>query len=221
MRAKPPELAKIVGRSTVQVYNWIKEGCPRNEDGTLEVPEVIDWLVQRNAGRTSAMEQKTRLTRAQADKAELQAARLRSDLVPVEEVQLVWNRMLGAFRARALALPTRVAVQTAAAQPSFEEHRQILDDAVYEFLAELANYEPSRDIPGTDAEHPETTAAPKRKRVGRSGTGAQSGSKRGAGKVADRKSSVSKGNTRRVQRPAGRTRGRDERGAGRKNRNTQ
>lgn len=221
MRVKEAELAEIVGKTDRTVRNWVDEGCPRGDDGQFDVPEVIDWLSTRNSGRAAATEQKTRLTRAQADKAELEAAKLRAELVPVDEVQKEWNRMLGAFRARALALPSKVASQTVSAAKRFEEHRRILDDAVYEFLGELAGFKPGGDLPGPEPGRAKAAAKADGKRVGGSRKKAQPRGKRGARTVENGKGAVSKGGARRVQRPkrgAGRV---DVKRTGRKDRNSQ
>lgn len=184
-RVKPPELAEIVGRSVQQVYNWEKDGCPRGEDGKYDTAEVFEWFATRNAGLKSAAEQKTRLTRAQADKAELEAARLRAEQVPVSQVERQWTRMLGAFRARVLSLPSRVASLTVAAPQRFEEHRQILDDAVYECLNELAGFKPDGDLPGVERDGAASAPKADGKRVGRPRKGAKPRVKRRAGKVED------------------------------------
>lgn len=184
-RVKPGELAQIVGRSTQQVYNWEKDGCPRGKDGLYDTVAVIEWLVTRDSDRGAFQEQKTRLTRAQAEKAELEAAKLRAELVPVGQVQTVWTRMLGAFRAQALALPSKVATRTVSAKNTFEVHRQILEDAVREFLTELAGFSPDGDLPGADADSSKTAAQADGKRVGRPRKGSKPRGKRGARKVED------------------------------------
>ena len=29
------------------LYNWTKEGCPRNKDGTYSLPNVYKWIMSR------------------------------------------------------------------------------------------------------------------------------------------------------------------------------
>ena len=167
MKVNQSELSNIVGRSDRQIRNWLDDGCPRGEDDLYETVDVIDWMIRRNNGRASSSEQRTRLLRAQAEKAELEAARLRAELVPVDQVQKQWNRMLGAFRARTLAAPSKGAALSAAAKKSFRDQLKVWNEVIHELLTELADLKPGSDIEFAQSGDSEAATKADGKRVGR------------------------------------------------------
>ncbi len=99
-------------------------------------------------------EEKARLIKAQADKAELEAARLREELIEVEQVEAMWSRLVMHLRQALLALPGRLAPQVITAQ-SRQEAEHMLESAIYEALTELADGEG----PTPDEERPQPTSA--------------------------------------------------------------
>lgn len=103
-----------------------------------------------------ARRERARLLKAQADKAEIEAAILRGDVIPSEVVKSAWGDMLAAFRARMLVLPSRAATQVLACT-RFEEAEEMLRNIVYEALTELAEYD-SRQYQhdGSRVSHPYT-----------------------------------------------------------------
>jgi Phage DNA packaging protein Nu1 len=60
------------------------------------------------AGQSSIGEARRRRALAQAVLAELAAAKMRGELVPVEEVARVWDRIVANCRARLLAIPSKL-----------------------------------------------------------------------------------------------------------------
>jgi phage terminase Nu1 subunit (DNA packaging protein) len=85
----------------------------------------------------------TRLRRAQADKTELEVREYRGELHRAEDVEDVWTEMLSNFRARILAVPTKLAPQILGIE-DLKEMQKALKDAVYEALQELSEYDPDR-----------------------------------------------------------------------------
>lgn len=88
-----------------------------------------------------ARRERARLLKAQADRAELETDILRAETIPAEVVKDVWSQIIGAVRARLLALPNRLAVNHAALvdYPTTERLTRALVD---EALNELAEFEP-------------------------------------------------------------------------------
>ena len=81
--------------------------------------------------------ERTRLTKAQADKAEMEAQQLRGELVRADLVVLEWADMIGAARARLLALPSAIAHRIAPPGKTAEA-MALAKEAVNEALTELA-----------------------------------------------------------------------------------
>lgn len=120
-------------------------------------------------------EARTRKVNAEAEIAELELAKIRGDLCPTEDVVKAWADVLHACRAKFLALPTKVA-PVVATETDIAIIKDIVEQQVYEALAELANYEPSlnptstgRLVQETDnsGSATETTTSTVSRRVGR------------------------------------------------------
>ncbi|MCL2344778.1 MAG: hypothetical protein FWC58_02845 [Desulfobulbus sp.] len=89
------------------------------------------------------LSEKMRLTRAQADKTEIEAARIKGELVSLADAERGWSALVGAFRAKMLTLPQRAAI--AMPNKTEPEAERILTDMVYEALAELSGWKPDDD----------------------------------------------------------------------------
>jgi phage terminase Nu1 subunit (DNA packaging protein) len=79
--------------------------------------------------------------RADADKSIMEAAQLAGELIPQDIVAYSWNHMIGAFRAKLLNLPKKIA-PVVQHESSFRKCQAALQAAIYESLAELSSYEP-------------------------------------------------------------------------------
>jgi hypothetical protein len=104
-----------LGVSAESVRKWHLGGCPRKDDGTFVVAEVVTWLRARDveAERTKAKSTdapKTELNRklsVEADLKELQLAQLRGELVTIEVHDEQIGRIVGGFAAVAKGQLTR------------------------------------------------------------------------------------------------------------------
>jgi phage terminase Nu1 subunit (DNA packaging protein) len=86
--------------------------------------------------------QRTRLTKAKADVAEMQAAILKGTVHEAKAVELVWTDHLLACRAKLLAMPKKLAPRLHGQEklPTIETE---IETAIYEALNELASYDPA------------------------------------------------------------------------------
>lgn len=187
--------AKLLNLTPRRVQQLAKEQIiPKAERGKYElvriVPAYIKYLQDRSIGQDAAPtdyhSEKTRLTRAQAEKAEIESLALRGRLVPVDEVKASWSEMVAAARAKLLAMPQRIA-QIAIAGTTIREIEESVRNEVYSALADLG---------GGAAGNSESVAAAAEdddRGVGGGKTAPKSRSKRGARKVAKRKSAPSGG----------------------------
>jgi phage terminase Nu1 subunit (DNA packaging protein) len=82
-------------------------------------------------------EEKTKLTAAQARKAELEVEELEAKLIPAELVEDTWNDYVSNARAKLLGLPSRIAHHVITID-KYAEAEQIIKEQVYEALEELA-----------------------------------------------------------------------------------
>ncbi len=81
--------------------------------------------------------ERARLVRAKADRAEMEAARMRDELIPAPDIAQAWTEMVASMRARLLALPDKIA-PVVHETTSIAEARDAIRHAVFEALGELA-----------------------------------------------------------------------------------
>jgi len=82
--------------------------------------------------------EKARLTKAQADKAEIDAAERRGSMVSADQVITRWSSMAGSLRARLLGVHAKIAPRVRAAS-SDEEAATLIELAIIEALEEIAD----------------------------------------------------------------------------------
>jgi len=90
--------------------------------------------------------ERARLMRARARRAELEVAALQRDLLPFDEVVHAWEQLVAAFRARCLAIPSKLAPRLAVANDRGAV-QATLTAAVREALEELSRFDLPRDRP--------------------------------------------------------------------------
>jgi len=114
-------------------------------------------------------EEKARLTKMQADKAEMEVEELAGQLVRVDDVLDQWQNILADVKGKLLAIPSKLATLVAdISNPA--EAQELIDDYVREALQELSDYDRSRkSTANSDSGNESPNPAPKakNKRVGR------------------------------------------------------
>jgi phage terminase Nu1 subunit (DNA packaging protein) len=82
-------------------------------------------------------EERTRLTKLQADKAELELQEKEADLISTDIVKSIWTDYVSNVRSKLLALPSKLGHLTQAAE-TYAEAETLIKEAVYECLEELS-----------------------------------------------------------------------------------
>jgi len=106
--------------------------APRAADGSYCGAALIKWRFQKTFSS-----QRERLHSAQAEKAELDLAVRRGELLEAEEVVKTWSDHIARARLRLRSIPHRVAAQIAVKTSAPEIARLLLDE-IDEALTELA-----------------------------------------------------------------------------------
>ncbi len=120
---------------------------------------------------------RTRKLQIETALAEMELAKARREYVAASDVQHVWADVLANMKSRLLSMPTILAPMLVK-QTEIGEIKDIIDRSVRDCLEELLTYDPKIDVAPDDGGSDErggeggdsnakTTAAPKRKRVGR------------------------------------------------------
>ena len=143
------QAAEVVGLTARRLRQLADEGNgpAQTAGGQYEAREIGRWLKQRLMSELGVAQdgqaydydaERARLTKAQADKTELEAAELAGALVRVDDVESEWARLLGAARSRLLSLPTKAAPRARVAVND-EEAQAVIEAEVLEALQELSD----------------------------------------------------------------------------------
>lgn len=150
------ELAKEFRVSLPTITAWLHRGLPHVTRGgkgrswQFELADAIAWRIEDviqqridtgDEGLLDLQTERAKLAKAQRQKLEREIATLDGKLIPAEDVERVWSGMIGAFRARMLALPSRLApVVAAEVEPG--SCFAALQAGIHEALTELSQYDP-------------------------------------------------------------------------------
>jgi phage terminase Nu1 subunit (DNA packaging protein) len=120
----------------------------------------INFLRTPKGSDTSISEEKTRLTKAQADKAEMEVEVITRGMIKAEEVRNGWVAFVSNVRAKLLNLPSKVAHQVVGLE-TYAEVEGLINEEIYEVLNELAGSEIPESVRGSmepDSESIQATA---------------------------------------------------------------
>ena len=137
------EAAAFFDVSVQALDGWFTAGCPvaeHDDNGRIKsvcLDEMARWRIGRADDVRGLEAERIRLTKAQADKTELEVAELQGSLIRVESVLAHWQSKGSAARAKLLSLPSKLAAQVASPDKliAAQDKAQAL---VHEALAELA-----------------------------------------------------------------------------------
>lgn len=142
------ELADHLDLSVQSISDLIAKGVITISSGRSPVNINVNRIQYINHLRKAARytkkdgvgdiaEEKTKLTAAQAKKAELEVAVIEGNLIPADAVKDTWTSYISNARAKLLALPNRIAHQVISVD-KYAEAESIIKEQVYEALNELA-----------------------------------------------------------------------------------
>ena len=128
----------------------------RNYVKYLQERKVNQWAGEQGGDYEG---HRSRLTKARADMAEVQASLLKGSVHEASAVEAVWSDMIGNARTKLLAMPSKLAPRLHG-QESLATIKTELEGAVTEALNELAAYEPSLVTEKYVATHRDAMDAP-------------------------------------------------------------
>ena len=112
--------------------------------GTIKA--YVKYLQERALGGQAPegdlQTEKIRLTKASADKVELEVAILDGSVIPAEIVEAVQSRMIAATRARLLSVPSKVSPQIMYLSELAAVESKVRE-SIYEALTELSEFKPA------------------------------------------------------------------------------
>ena len=147
-------VARVLGMSRQSVHKLVQKAIiQKDEHSRIDlfkaVPLYISYVRSgREAGERAAAdynEEKARLTRAQADTAELALLEKSGVVIPADEAVLAWEAMLTNCKNKLLAIPSKAAPMLAA-ETDTAIVLDLLEDYVRDALTELQAGESIRAI---------------------------------------------------------------------------
>ncbi len=172
-------------------------GLPRIDRGQYEIVACVHWYIDhlkkliKDARRGDETEQqaRARLTIATADLRELELARAKGELIDVDLVKILWERIVASFKTKMLSIPSKLPQRLIICR-DINQIKGLLDQEIYEALSELSradidisNIAKGKRARAVGSEADLSTAKAHSKPVGRQAQNAKQGVKRGPGTV--------------------------------------
>lgn len=152
------QLAELLGVNLSTIDNWVREGCPfitrpiRQGVGQWEFSAgaVFRWRIERerhvalgDLANVDESEARRRKLAAEAGLAELELHLANGAAVKISDAERVWVQMVGASRARLLAIPSKLGpILAIEADPV--ACQAIAESAIIEALSELSGFDPEQ-----------------------------------------------------------------------------
>lgn len=143
------ELAAELETDERTLRRWREDGCPhqrRSNRVLYRLPQVMAWLQERARKELDADEAKERARkmRADADRSEMLAAKLRGELAPVVEMDAAVERLATAVRNEVAGLRSRFTL-TVLGLTTPQDAAAVLDEMGKQILGALASAAASED----------------------------------------------------------------------------
>ena len=137
------ELSAALEVDARELRKWRAEGCPhvlRSNRVLYRLPQVVEWAQERAVKALDADENKERARkmRADADRSEMAAAKLRGELAPVVEMDRAVERLASAVAKEVNGLRSRFTMRAIGLTTPVEA-AAVLDDMARQIMRALAD----------------------------------------------------------------------------------
>ena len=143
MNLNQQQLAQTFGVSDRTIRQWQNEGLPVEKQAhggnRYRLSDCIEWVVRRRFGNDLIFE-KTRLTKAQADKTKVEIRLLQLQLLNSFDVESTWSTIRDELREEVETIPQRI-TPALLQQRNLFDVEQSLEDLLNEALAALTRIE--------------------------------------------------------------------------------
>lgn len=190
LRLNQQQAAGLIGVTSRTLRDW--PDAPRNDDGSYDGPALVKWRIEKQAHPTGLVldDERARLAKEQADRLGIENAIRRGGIADLSVVGQVLSSAFGAFRARMLAIPSKLAPKVNPGNPNLA--RDVIQLELCTTLDELS----AIDVRGIVIERAAVSAGPAPdtalpaeidgERVGRPRAKAQPRKQRRTGKMGDK-----------------------------------
>lgn len=112
---KQSHAARALGVVRQTLAAWEKSGCPRNDDGTYSLPEVVAWAIERAKTESTIAPASpeadmwlSEYRKQKALMAKMQREQMEGSLVPLGDVVVSWGKRMAEVAAMLQQLPMRL-----------------------------------------------------------------------------------------------------------------
>ncbi|EKI8352492.1 terminase small subunit [Escherichia coli] len=142
MMVTDADLAELTGLSSRRIRQLVESGrLTRAGRNRYQLAEVFMALVEEMSGGDKASEltaERVRKLRAEATLAELELAKQRGEVAPIDEFQSVWANRFTIIRANMLQLPQRV-VTMLIGETDERRFKQVMTEEIKQILTAAAS----------------------------------------------------------------------------------
>ena len=164
MKLKTAELAMLLGLTTRRVNQLAEDGVMvRLGHGEFDGPASIQAFVAQAANRVKDKDaqidkerEEARLKKEQADHWELKNARLRNELLPIDEVVRVWSEQISYVKSGMLSVVPRVRQRISLSN----EDAEFIDQEIRKAMTKLADGVDIYDADADDLEEGDGDLSP-------------------------------------------------------------
>jgi len=140
------QISQIFGVSDARIRQLTKENAViRVAHGKYDLQQsiqaYISYLENKREDVVDKAKEEALWTKARKEKTELQVQVMKGELHRSVDVERVMNEMLGNFRGKLLAFPSKIASRVAG-KTDLTEIRDVLKSGINEAMNELAEYDP-------------------------------------------------------------------------------
>jgi phage terminase Nu1 subunit (DNA packaging protein) len=143
------QISEILSLSTRRIQQLANENAlVKTGRGRFDLPasitSYINYLIdkERPDEELSKYEEEAKWVKARRQKTELELQIMKGELHRSEDVKRVLNNMLGGFRGKLLAIPSKTAPQLVG-ETEITPIKEKLKESIYEAMDELSEYDPN------------------------------------------------------------------------------
>ena len=145
------EIAAIYGHALTTIDGWVTAGCPVESGGGRGKPKLFNtakvaaWreavLREQLTGNLDVNEEQLKRRRmiAETERAELELAKARGEVAPIEQIERASAKVFSEIKVRMLQLPSRLAPQLVGATSNQRNIRRIVKREVEDVLESMSS----------------------------------------------------------------------------------
>ncbi|MDP2207308.1 MAG: hypothetical protein Q8K98_00870 [Bacteroidota bacterium] len=143
------ELCKLWQRTPATISEYVKNGMPKLARGRFHLNEIWQWRYsvlkeKSETGSGDIKQERLRKIEVERKLLEIELAKQQGKLVSLDEIKVVWERVIVAFKNKLLLFPNKVSSRLLNMQ-TIGEIKSLLDEEIFQILNELSQSRVEKD----------------------------------------------------------------------------